>query len=94
MHSGSLINQEVLVAVIKEEALKMFAEMAEEFKKELATNYTFDDKLLTREEVAEKLAVSKGTVDNLNKAGKLMAYSIGRSVRFRNSEVLRFIERI
>jgi excisionase family DNA binding protein len=92
--NGSLLNQDVLVEIIKNEAQKMFALMAEEFQKELTTNYTFDDKLLTRDEVAIKLSVSKGTVDNLNKAGKITACSIGKSVRYRNSEILNYIKRI
>lgn len=93
MFPSSLINQDVLVALVKEEAQKLFFEMSEKFQNELATNYTFDDKLLTREEVAKKLAVSKGTVDNMSSSGRLKPLTIGRSVRFRNSDVLEFIKR-
>ena len=93
MFPSSLINQDVLVALVKEEAQKLFIEMSEKFQNELATNYTFDDKLLTRDEVAKKLAVSKGTVDNMSSSGRLKPLTIGRSVRFRNSDVLEFIKR-
>ena len=93
MFPSSLINQDVLVALVKEEAQKMFIEMSEKFQNELAANYTFDDKLLTREEVAKKLAVSKGTVDNMSSSGRLKPLTIGRSIRFRNSDVLEFIKR-
>lgn len=91
--SNALINQDVLAALVKEEAQRLFSEMVEHFKNELAANYTFDDRLLTREEVAIKLCVSKGTVDNMSRAGKLNPVTIGRSIRFRNSEVLDFIKR-
>ncbi|QDT54779.1 Helix-turn-helix domain protein [Caulifigura coniformis] len=47
--------------------------------------------LLTREDVAEALAVSLRTVDYLRSSGKLSAVHIQRSVRFLPDEVRKFV---
>lgn len=49
------------------------------------------DQLLTLQQVAEYLSVSQKTVRRLRRRG-LPCFVIGRSVRFRLTDVLRFVE--
>lgn len=51
-----------------------------------------DDKLLTLNEVAEYLRVSKLTVWRYIKAGKLPAYKFGRDWRIKEVEFEKFME--
>lgn len=80
--------------MIKAEVEKLATIKFEEFKKDLSENYFFDDKFLTREQVAEKLELSIGSVDNLRKKGKLNGYRVGTLVRFKNSEVLAYMKKV
>lgn len=84
-------NQNLFRDLIKQEVDKLVEIKFEGLKKELLQTYVFDDKLLSREDVAEKLNVSVGTIDNLRKSKKLKGYGLGRSVKFRNSEILEYI---
>lgn len=84
-------NQNLFRDLIKQEVDKLVEIKFEELKKELLQTYVFDDKLLSREDVAEKLNVSVGTIDNQRKSKKLKGYGLGRSVKFRNSEILEYI---
>lgn len=49
----------------------------------------FSDKLLTTEEVAQLFSVSKGTVANWRKKGKIKSYVIGRSIRYSYNHVMK-----
>lgn len=49
-------------------------------------------KLLTLDEVAERLQVSRRTVQRHIKAGKLVAIKMNRAVRVRHSDLEKFIE--
>ncbi len=51
-----------------------------------------DDRLLTVNEVAESLRVSTMTVYRMLKSGQLPATRVGRSYRFRLSDVERYLE--
>ena len=53
-----------------------------------------DEKLLSRQDVADKLDVSVSTVDRLAKAGEFTPVKVtGRNPKFRKSEVERYIRR-
>lgn len=49
------------------------------------------DRFLKKEEVAEMLGVSTRTVARLREHGQLKAVRIGRSVRFRQTVVLKYM---
>ena len=51
------------------------------------------DTILNLEEVAKMLKVSERTVQREVTAGKLKAFRVGRSLRFRLKEVEKYIER-
>ena len=87
-------NKIVLDKLIKDEVSRLNVIDFENFKVDFLKNYVFDDKLLSREEVAEKLNVSIGTVDNLVKRKRLSKCSIGKSVKFRNSDILTYIKNL
>lgn len=46
---------------------------------------------LTREEVAKKLKISKGTLNNWVNSGKLIAHKVNRKVLFIESDIESFI---
>ena len=50
------------------------------------------DRLLTAAELAESLALSTSTVLDWFEAGRLPGFKLGRVVRFRESEVLAWLE--
>jgi excisionase family DNA binding protein len=50
------------------------------------------ERLVTSAELAEFLSVSPGTVLDWFEAGKLPGFKLGRVVRFRESEVLAWLE--
>ncbi|MEI7509033.1 MAG: hypothetical protein WCJ62_06160 [Flavobacterium sp.] len=89
-----LINYDALKKIINDEVERLATVKFEEFKKELSENYSFDDKLLNREATAKKLNLSVRQVDNLAEKGKLTKCSIGRSVKYKNSDVLAYINGI
>ncbi len=91
MDLSNLINENALIKMINNEVERLSIIKFEEFKKELLENYSFDDKLLNREATAEKLNLSVRQVDNLAEKGKLKKCSIGRSVKYKNSDVLVYI---
>jgi|GEM_PF-5025177 len=51
-----------------------------------------DMRLLRTEEVMELLNVSRGTIYNLRRAGRLRPVHLGRAVRYRAADVRRLIE--
>lgn len=87
-------NQEFFQILINKEVERLSLIGFDNFEANFLKNYVFDDKLLSREETAEKLHVSIGTVDNLVKRKRLSKCSIGRTVRFRNSDVLTYIKNL
>lgn len=95
MSTSSIINQDALQAHINNEVERLtiikFEGLKESLLKELSQNYYFDDCLLSREEVAQKLSVSLGTLDNLRKRKVITSANIGMGVKFKKSEVLRYI---
>mgnify|MGYP006174398297 CR=1 FL=1 len=88
------LNQELLIKVINNLVTKLVEAKLDEFKKDLSSNYYFDDSLITREELAGKLNVSIGTIDNLRMRGRITGRSVGKSVRFKNSEILEYIKNL
>ena len=46
-----------------------------------------EDRLLTKEEVAQQLGIGLTSVYNLTKSGKLTAVKVNRATRYRQSEV-------
>lgn len=50
------------------------------------------ESLLTAAEIAERLALSTATVLDWWEAGRLPGFKLGRVVRFRESEVLEWLE--
>lgn len=91
MNLINLINEDVLVQLISSEVEKLANIKFEEFKKDLAVNYYFDDFLLSRDQVSIKLDISLRQVDKLVETKRLKKCSIGRSVKFRNSDVLEYM---
>jgi predicted DNA-binding transcriptional regulator AlpA len=91
MDLTNLFNEDVLSRLISAEVEKLANIKFEEFKKDLAENYFFDDRLLDKVATAKKLDVSVRQLDNLVERGKLNKVLIGRSVKFKNSEVLEYI---
>jgi excisionase family DNA binding protein len=94
MDLSNLINENALITCVNNEVERLFKIKVEEIKKELSENYFFDDRFLTREQVAEKLEISIGTVDNIRKKGKLNGFRVGTLVRFKNSEVLAYMKNV
>ena len=88
------LNQDLLIEVINNLVTKLVEAKLDEFKKDLSSNYYFDDSLITREELAGKLNVSIGTIDNLRMRGRITGRSVGKSVRFKNSEILEYIKNL
>lgn len=86
-----LINQEAILRIINDEVEKLATKKLEEFRNELAQSYYFDDYLIDRVAASIKLDVSLRQVDTLVKTGKLKKCAIGRSVKFRNSDVLAYM---
>ena len=86
-----LLNEDVLMSIINAEVNRLVAIKSDELKAELSKNYSFNDSLLNRKEVASKLKVSVRQIDNLRASGKLKDCCVGRSVRFKNSDVLLYI---
>lgn len=84
-----MLNEIIAAHVDKLVAIKL-----QEFETQLSSNYTFDDSLLSREEVANKLNVSLGTVDNMRDQKKIIGYSVGKLVKFKKSEVLQYIKNL
>lgn len=50
------------------------------------------DKLLTVKDVIDKLRVSRQTLYQLTRNGKIASVNIGRSVRYKESEINKFIK--
>lgn len=92
MDLSNFINEEVLMNNINNEVERLFKIKFEEIKKELSGNYSFDDCLLDRVQVSGKLGISIRQVDNLTSRGKLKKCSLGRGVKFRNSDVLEYMK--
>ncbi len=51
------------------------------------------DRLLTIEQVAKKLQVSKMTIYRYIKAGKITVYKIGKEYRIKESDLDKFLEK-
>ncbi len=94
MNSENIINFEALNVLIKNEVKRLVEVEVRIFKKELSANYYFEDCLMSREEVAKKLNISLGTLDNLRDRNKLHACRIGNSVKFRKSDILEYISNL
>lgn len=92
MDLSNLFNEEALINIINNEVERLATIKFEEFKKELSVSYSFDDCLLDRVQVSSKLGISIRQVDNLTNRGKLKKCSLGRGVKFRNSDVLEYIK--
>ena len=73
MDSENIINLNALNVLFKNEVKRLVEVEVENFKKEISKNYYFDDCLMSREDVAEKLNVSIGTIDNLRNRNRLHA---------------------
>jgi len=52
------------------------------------------DRLLTVEQVAKRLQMSKMTVYRYIKMGKLVAYDLGKEYRIKESDLEEFLERL
>ncbi|MCW1148046.1 helix-turn-helix transcriptional regulator [Flavobacterium lacisediminis] len=89
---GKLLNEDFLNSIIKSRVDSVLSDFVSELQKDLSANYYLDDSLLTKHEVAKKLNISIRQVDNLKNKGKLKSCLIGKSVRFRNSDVLNYIK--
>lgn len=85
-------NPSVLSEYIEKEVERLVALRFDAFKTDLSENYFFDDCLLSREEVAKKLDVSLGKLDDLRRRNKIKSCALGKGVKFRKSEVLKFIK--
>ncbi len=53
-----------------------------------------ETKLLTRKEAAEILSISLPTLNTYTKKGKLKAYKIGRSVRYKEEELMEALKSV
>jgi len=88
------LNEKLLNEMIAAQVDKLVAIKLQEFETQLSSNYIFDDYLLSREEVANKLNISKGTLDNLRNRKVLIGYNVGKSVKFKKSDVLQYIKNL
>lgn len=88
------LNENMLNAIIAAQVDKLVAIKLREFETQLSLNYIFDDSLLSREEVANKINVSLGTLDNMRDQKKIIGYSVGKLVKFKKSEVLQYIKNL
>ena len=86
------LNHQLLNQIIEAEVERLVSEHLETFQKELSDNYIFNDRLLSREEVAIKLDVSLGKLDTMRKRKTIKGYSVGNAVKFKNSEILDYIK--
>ena len=59
---------------------------------QMADSVSESSRLLTAAELAERLALSTSTVLDWFEAGRLPGFKLGRVVRFRESEVLAWLE--
>ena len=50
--------------------------------------------LLTREEAARVLRVKSDTLENLHRTGQLVGVKVGKHLRWRPSDVRRFVEKL
>lgn len=80
--------------IVKAEVEKLIKQHMNTYEQKLAENYYFDDKLLSRKETANKLNISVRTLDDKTKNGKIRSVGQGRSVKFRNSDILEYIKKL
>ena len=71
------------------ETLRAIQEQLRDIKCELQA---INEQLMAKTEVAEMLGVTDRTVDNLKIRGEIHPVHVGRSLRFKRSEILRYIE--
>lgn len=57
------------------------------------TSEAFFEKLLTKKQLAALLEISTGYIDKLMALGELPHFKIGKAVRFRQTEVLVWLQR-
>ena len=50
--------------------------------------------VLTKEQVAKRLQVPEGTVDNLHRCGELKGVKVGKHLRWRLADVKRYVEEL
>lgn len=65
--------------------------MTSNYKGNTVPSNNFDDRLLTAGEAAAYLGYSEGTVRNKAQRGELPSVKLGRTLRFRRSELDRWI---
>jgi excisionase family DNA binding protein len=58
------------------------------------SNEVFADRLLSVEEVSERTSLGRSTLWRLVKTGQLKAYKIGRSLRFKESDLRNFMNEL
>ena len=58
------------------------------------SNEVFMDRLLSVEEVSERTSLGRSTLWRLVKTGQLKAYKIGRSLRFKESDLRNFMNEL
>lgn len=87
-------DQIVFEDIIKTEVEKLVKQYMSSYEQKLAENYCFDDKLLSRKETANKLNISLRTLADKTKNGKIRSVCQGRSVKFRNSDILEYIKKL
>jgi hypothetical protein len=80
--------------IIKGEVEKLVKQHMSAYEQKLAENYYFDDKLLSREETAIKLNISVRTLADRTSKGKIKSTCLGRSVKYRNSDILAYIKNL
>ena len=98
MNTSSFINQDALQAHINNEVERLTQKKLEEFKegflKDLSQNYIRDDYLLSRKETAKKLDICVRALDYKVEGGKIKSVGQGRSVKFKNSDILEYIKNL
>jgi len=50
------------------------------------------EQMFTAKQVMEKLNISKATLYRLMQRGELHSYKVGRSVRFKESDIVKYLE--
>jgi putative molybdopterin biosynthesis protein len=58
------------------------------------SNEVFVDRLLSVEEVSERTSLGRSTLWRLVKTGQLKSYKIGRSLRFKESDLRNFMNEL
>ena len=77
-----------LIVIQPDELLKLIQDALRQMQPSPQEHKETEEKLLTSDELSERLHLSKVTIWKLRRSGKIKSYKLGRRVYFKLSEVL------